>query len=213
MTSCRNWHVAMVGMSLFLATGCATVISGDETDTQISTDPVGAECELTGDDYHEVVVAPANVELDSDAAPVLVVCRKEGYRESQQEIDTSMDGSIFGNLILGGVIGVVVDAAAGSGMKYPDAVDLVMKPLSFATAEERDAWYASQRARIDAKYDALLAEVPQRCGGVAAYRQDAGAGGSESDCGESATAKIEELRQDEFDALERDRQVDAAATL
>jgi len=188
---------------LFLASGCATVISGDETDTQITSDPSGAECELTGDDYNTIVRTPANVELDSDAAPVMIVCRMDGHREAAEEIDTSMDGSIFGNILLGGIIGVVVDAAAGSGMKYPDSVDLVLKPESFDSVAALDAWYERQRQRIDAKYDALLAEVPQRCtrgrSGVSADHS------SINTCDEEATAEIERLRQAELDALSIER--------
>ena len=44
----------------------------------------------------------------------------------------------FGNILIGGLIGVVIDASTGAMLKYSDSVTFVLVPVEFATASDRD---------------------------------------------------------------------------
>ena len=190
--------LALVGGASLLG-GCATIVSGDETDTQITTDPIGAECELIGDGYNMVVKSPANVQLDSDAAPVTIICNADGHIEERTEIDTSMDGSIFGNILMGGLIGIAIDAASGSGQKYPENVDLVLVPTSFPDIAARDAWYERQVQRIEDKYVRIAEEMPSYC----AQSEAGTAGQAARNCDAETAEKIAPLKQAELEELDR----------
>jgi len=190
--------LVLVGGTSLLG-GCATIVSGDETDTQITTDPIGAECELIGDGYNMVVTSPANIQLDSDAAPVTIICNADGHLEERTEIDTSMDGTIFGNLILGGLIGVAIDAASGSGQKYPESVELVLVPTSFPSVAARDAWYERQVQRVEDKYVQLADDMPSYC----PQREAGTSGQAGTNCEAEIDEKIEPLKQAELEELNR----------
>jgi hypothetical protein len=179
--------------------GCATLVSGDETDTQITTDPIGAECELTGDNYNTFVTTPANVQLDSDVAPLTIVCNADGHVEERAEIDTSMDGSIFGNILMGGLIGIAIDAASGSGQKFPETVDLVLVPTSFPSIAARDAWYERQVQRVEDKYVLLADEMPSYC----AQTEAGTAGQANRNCDAETAEKIAPLKAAELEELAR----------
>jgi hypothetical protein len=47
----------------------------------------------------------------------------------------------FGNILFGGLIGVVVDAASGATHEYPPLVTITLVPELFASIAERDAFY------------------------------------------------------------------------
>lgn len=190
--------LVLVGGTSLLG-GCATIVSGDETDTQITTDPIGAECELLGEDYNTIVTTPANVQLDSDAAPVTIICNADGHLEERTEIDTSMDGSIFGNILMGGLIGIAIDAASGSGQKYPESVELVLVPTSFPSVAARDAWYERQVQRVDDKYVQLADEMPSYC----AQTEAGTAGQANRNCDAETEEKIAPLKQAELEELNR----------
>lgn len=179
--------------------GCATLVSGDDTNTQITTDPIGASCELVGDNYNIIVTTPANVQLDSDVAPVTITCNADGHVEEITEIDTSMDGTTFGNIIAGGLIGFAVDAASGAGYKFPETVDLVLVPTSFPSVEARDDWYARQVQRVEDKYALLAEEMPSYC----AQKEAGTTGQAGRNCDAETEEKIAPLKQAELEELDR----------
>jgi hypothetical protein len=47
-------------------------------------------------------------------------------------MDTKSDGWIWGNIILGGVVGAVIDGARGAGFKYPPKFVVILEPEEFA---------------------------------------------------------------------------------
>lgn len=190
--------LVLVGSTGLLG-GCATLVSGDETDTQITTDPIGASCELVGDNYNIIVTTPANVQLDSDVAPVTITCNADGHIEEITEIDTSMDGTTFGNILAGGLIGFAVDAASGAGYKFPETVDLVLVPTSFPSVEARDKWYERQVQRLDDKYALLAEEMPSYC----AQTEAGTAGQANRNCDAETAEKIAPLKEAELEELNR----------
>ncbi len=59
-----------------------------------------------------------------------VTCAKDGYQTATVAHPPSFGAATFGNIVAGGVIGVVVDAASGANYTYPDdiCVDLAANP-------------------------------------------------------------------------------------
>lgn len=73
-----------------------------------------------------------------------------------------MDGWIIGNILLGGLVGVAIDAARGAGQKFPPQVTVVLEPARYESAAARDAWYASRRAEIEENWGRAITEVRSR---------------------------------------------------
>ena len=60
-----------------------------------------------------------------------MTCAKEGYQTATVSRPPSFGAATFGNIIAGGVIGVVVDAASGANYTYSDDIrmDLAANPV------------------------------------------------------------------------------------
>ncbi len=153
--------------ALAVLSGCASIVSDNETNVYVATEPEAARCELDGDDFTRVINTPGSLIIPSDAAPVTVACSAEGYRTTTGELDTSADGWMVGNIIfgiLGGGIGLIVDATRGAGMKYPPSITIVLEPESFASTAARDEWYDNRRRILDGKWGAAIEEADTNCG-------------------------------------------------
>lgn len=155
-------RVMAAGMAAALS-GCASIVSDNDSTTYVETFPEEAKCELHGQDFTRVVHTPDSIQLPAEAAPVTVACEAPGYRTTTAELDTSMDGWIVGNAIFGGIIGVVIDAARGAGQTYPSKVQVVLEPERFADRAARDEWYDRRRRRIEEKWGAAIAAAGKKC--------------------------------------------------
>jgi hypothetical protein len=118
---------------------CAAVLAGCSTLTTGTTQPVsvvtkgteGANCELTSPEVGTVnVITPAQVVLSKSQHSVRVVCRKECYADGQGIINSNFEEMTAGNLLVGGVVGVAVDASSGAMNKYDARVEIAMQRLS-----------------------------------------------------------------------------------
>jgi len=92
-----------------------------------------------------------------------IVCKKDGYKPTVMSVDETITGATFGNIILGGGIGVLVDAASGAAQEYPDSVTVWMEPKEWGSVEEKLAWEKEKlnfdKAR-EAKAKDMRAEAP-----------------------------------------------------
>lgn len=159
-------HLRFIPTALIVAMvlpGCASMVSGSTSKTSIETDPAGANCEFYGHHYTHRGVAPLSVSLPAKAAPITIICAAEGYERSTVYLDTEADGWIFGNLLLGGAIGIMVDGASGAGQMYPDRVSLALQPEEFPDAAARDEWFDARKAAIEGRWDAEREAILAKC--------------------------------------------------
>ncbi len=110
-----------------------------------------------------MVNTPTSISLPADAAPITVICEADGFRQTSTDMDTSTDGWIMGNLIFGGLIGVVIDAARGAGQKFPANLTVVLEPGSFENLAARDAWYDARRQEIEEQWDEVIETIEHEC--------------------------------------------------
>jgi hypothetical protein len=123
--------------------GCATIVSGSQQSIFIETPHAnGAECRLTDskNGSWRLDSSPGSVFVTKGNGPMNIVCTKKGFETTVIKVEEEVAGATMGNIILGGGIGILVDAASGAAQKYPDSIILWMKPSSFANAAARKAW-------------------------------------------------------------------------
>ncbi len=181
---------AVLVTGLFYASGCASVVSKTDSTTYLETDPEKARCVLHGQDFKRIVNTPDSIQLPSAAAPLTVACEAEGYKNTTAILDTKTDGWIWGNILLGGVIGAVVDGARGAGFKYPPKFTVLLEPEEFPTLAARDSWFDGQVAIAKTKWEQAIKKVRSNCD-----REE------KSACDDSV-AKVEKQRDEELAALE-----------
>ena len=126
--------LVLVGLGI-LGGGCATVTTGTTQPINIDSDPAGAECKLMrGGEQISTVTTPAPVTVKRDSQTIHVRCKKEGYEEGLVVMNSRFEAMTVGNVLVGGVIGVIVDSSTGANSKYDPYVMVRMTALSPADA-------------------------------------------------------------------------------
>jgi len=102
--------IFLIGLILSLA-GCATIILGSKQSVGISSTPSKAKIFING---REVGVTPEVVAIKkNDAESFKVKIELDGYDPYETVLARKTSGWIAGNIVLGGLIGLVVDFATG----------------------------------------------------------------------------------------------------
>jgi hypothetical protein len=144
-----SWRTVSVVTTLLL-TACATIVSGSTQTLSVITDPAGASCILRRDGAVVGVIrpTPGSITVGKGSAPILVQCDKDGFAEASGSFDSHFQGASVGNILLGGLIGIAVDAASGATAEYPTELTMKLTALIFRDAAERDAFFAKRRAAL-----------------------------------------------------------------
>ena len=156
--------MAIVGLGL-ASSACATIISGTTQDLYVDSEPKGASCTV---DRQGAVVGminptPGKVNVPRHKDNIVVSCALDGYEQSNEVLASSFSGATFGNLLLGGIVGVVIDASSGANNKYPERIVVVMTPSIFPNDGARDAYYASLKGRLEDAANAEIKRINTNC--------------------------------------------------
>jgi hypothetical protein len=114
--------------------GCATVTRGTTNQIQINSSPSGADVRLsTG----MTCTTPCTLSV-SRKDEFTVVISKPGYVTQSIPVRTQLAGAgaagFAGNVLVGGVIGMGVDAATGSTLEHvPNPIDVTLTPVGGAS--------------------------------------------------------------------------------
>ena len=114
--------------------GCASVTRGTTENISISSTPAGATAEITGLDIPTACVTPCVVQAKRNA-DITVTVNKEGYEPQiiplTKEIPGTGAAGFAGNVLLGGLVGMGVDAATGAAMDHkPNPVIVTLQPVA-----------------------------------------------------------------------------------
>ena len=128
-----------------LFTGCATVLNDSthpmrvETKTQDGKFLTGAECKLTND-YGTITVKSGDTALVHRSNKDLDInCVQAQYDDAKGRAISRVNGGMFGNIILGGGIGAIIDHTKGTAYTYPSWVQLVFgNTLTFDRSSEKE---------------------------------------------------------------------------
>jgi hypothetical protein len=113
----------------FALAACATITKGTTQMVAVDTPGVpGSTCTITTQSGPQQVVTPGSVTLSKGSNALPISCAKQCYLTGSSIIPSGTEAMSAGNVILGGVIGLGVDALDGAMNKYPDMVTVAMNP-------------------------------------------------------------------------------------
>jgi len=93
------------------ATGCATIVSGTTKEITVTSNPAGAR--VTVDGGSTQITTPGKIILKRDSRHVLTFAM-DGCEPQTVTIEKKLNGWVFGNLLIGGAFGIVIDIVSGS---------------------------------------------------------------------------------------------------
>lgn len=93
-----------------LTPSCCSIMRGSTQDVGIASNPAGATVTINGE---QKGVTPTTVKLDRDKE-YSVLLTKEGYEPYGATLTHSLSGWVWGNVFIGGLVGLAIDAGTGS---------------------------------------------------------------------------------------------------
>jgi hypothetical protein len=145
--------------------GCATITSGGFQTIDVRTEPVGADCMFSrdGNPVARVNPTPGSILVGKSAGNIAVLCRKPGFEDTGGTIGSGFQPMTLGNIVLGGIIGVVVDASTGAMTKYPEGVTFLLIPHQFRDERERDQFFADMEQSFLGSYEEVVVRIKRSC--------------------------------------------------
>jgi hypothetical protein len=118
-------RIALKSSVFLFLSGCATILQPGPDSIPIRTVPPGATVLLNG---YLKGVTPLNIEVERDNRCSLEIY-KSGYQTVYLDKDKVVAGWVFGNIIFGGIPGLVIDLALHNQGKYSeDPVTITLQP-------------------------------------------------------------------------------------
>jgi hypothetical protein len=117
---------------LVFLSGCASITGTTGENVSVETrslegkEVAGASCELTNEKGKWFVTTPGSVGIHRSNDDMLVTCKKAGFDAGRASVVSDIKGSMFGNILLGGGIGAIIDHENGSAYEYPTLIQIVM---------------------------------------------------------------------------------------
>ncbi|MFO1219205.1 MAG: hypothetical protein U1E89_12590 [Burkholderiaceae bacterium] len=139
-------RLVVPSLAALALSGCASIFNGQAQPVTIRSVPEGAALTVTnraGDNVH-TGTAPATVTLKRGAGyfkaeEYKVVLRKDGFADRELTITGTMSGWYIGNLLFGGVIGMLaVDPVTGGMYVFPESVTGTLDAQGTKTSAAED---------------------------------------------------------------------------
>ena len=133
----KSYPVLFILLFALLSISCATIVHGVNQPVNFNSQPGGATVIIDGNKLDQT---PCLLELERKISH-LVEISLDGYETKTIEIKKELSGWVAGNILLGGLIGLAVDAITGAMYKLePDLVSVQLEKNS-ASADNSDLFY------------------------------------------------------------------------
>jgi hypothetical protein len=129
----------LIVLALVFSTGCASIAHQTTQQIPVASDPAGAAVTVACGDVHNdpKLLTPTVVTVHRKPAVCLIGLTKDGYMRRDVRLERQMSGWYLGNILIGGIIGLVVDAANGAMWnRTPGKVEASLAPVIPESAEK-----------------------------------------------------------------------------
>ena len=137
-------HLALVTILITMLSGCSSIISKSDYAISINSTPDEAKFVVTNKAGQKVHggTTPSTVTLKSSSGffsgeTYTISFTKNGYTTKMHTITSDIDGWYFGNILFGGLIGMlIVDPATGAMYNLPDRIEVSLDSNVSSTKPE-----------------------------------------------------------------------------
>lgn len=136
--------LALASATVFI-TGCASVVNDSshpmkiETQTDAGQAVAGAECKLTNDYGTITAKSGETTQVRRSSKDLDIICKHPENPDATARAISRANAGMFGNIILGGGIGAIIDHNKGTAYTYPTWVQLVFgKTLVIDRSTEKE---------------------------------------------------------------------------
>lgn len=119
--------LGICGIVVLVLPGCATITHQSATTLAVETN-VQSDCTVSDKQGERRFRAPGVVAAEPKHAPTLITCTAPGHEPASLTMETSTNGAVWGNILLGGLIGYAIDAGTGNTKKFDGTARLALRP-------------------------------------------------------------------------------------
>lgn len=114
-----SFVLVLICLGMGVSINCGTIVQGTTQDVVVSTTPAYARVWVDGVEQGKT---PDTLRLRrKDDHTIRLV--KEGYKDVEIKLVSSVSAALFGNIIFGGLIGCIIDCSNGAGYELsPDEI-------------------------------------------------------------------------------------------
>ncbi|GGZ02856.1 hypothetical protein ACFFTM_21170 [Pseudoduganella plicata] len=117
-------------------TGCASITGKQLQAVTITTihdhrELAGVGCALTNDVGTWFLTSPGSTTIHKSTADLVVHCRHDAL-VGNSRVESGANTAVWGNVLVGGLIGYAVDRQTGAGFDYPNAITVAMRPVGYS---------------------------------------------------------------------------------
>ena len=137
-------QLLVITFALFFITSCASIVHGPTQPVSFISQPSGATILINGKEYGKTpqVIELRRMGRERGADPNIkmydVQVLMDGYYPYEFKITREMDGWFLGNILLGGLIGIIVDASNGAMYKLTPSQVIAQMQHSTASSYSKD---------------------------------------------------------------------------
>lgn len=162
----RRFRLALLVLTSSLCLGgCATLTTSSSQTVTLTTEPPGAACTFKreGEVIGIINPTPGSLTVRKSHSDIDVTCVKDGYVDAVGRVGSKFQAMTFGNILFGGIIGIVVDAASGATAEYEANVAIRMTPAEFPSSEARDRFFEQQTETFVAQAVQVKERIARMC--------------------------------------------------
>lgn len=130
--------IIAIAAAAVVLTGCAS-IAGEKMQSiavqaiHDNKELAGIGCTLTNDAGSWFVTAPGSVLVHKSTGDLAIDCKRDDIFGRQTLVSKS-NGAVWGNILVGGGIGYIVDRNTGAGFDYPATTTIMMRKVGDSPA-------------------------------------------------------------------------------
>jgi hypothetical protein len=151
--------------------GCASIVEGTDQSIRVRLSPDSATCSVTRDGEQLASISQKEpfIKVSKSKNDLEIECRAPDHIVENITIESSASGW--------GVVGCILidlcitDYSTGALNKYPEEISIALVPQNFASEKERDEWFQSRRASLEAGWDRRINSRAEGCE-TAANKED-----------------------------------------
>ena len=133
-----NKILIIAGLLVLGLSGCASTTMDTNlklaVDTDVSGQSIHSRCVLKNDKSEWVVHTPGFADVARSADDLSITCLSDnGAFAGKKTVESSANSGMYGNLLVGGLVGMIVDHHTGKGFSYPNKVTV---DLTFSQASQ-----------------------------------------------------------------------------
>ncbi|MFU8861632.1 MAG: PEGA domain-containing protein [Cyclonatronaceae bacterium] len=144
--------IIIVTCLIFMTQACGTIIQGTTQQVGISSSPSNATVTINGQSKGNT---PMLVDLKRKDSHMVRI-ELDGFEPYETTLTRQVSGWVWGNIVFGGLIGLVVDASSGGMYKLtPDQIEAEMRNKVAHYTESDEGMYISIVLKADPAWEQI----------------------------------------------------------